>query len=166
MNLDDVKSILHVPDDLVWQCSDDTGPVTEALKKDNMADATPVLYNMIKSEKDGKPKYRALLYTGDFDLVCGFMGTEIILNDMEWKYQEQWKNLRRRVWVDPPTQTLGYIKSCHNLTQINIPGAGHLVPMNKPLVSRMMINTWLFQQEFPAYDPLKKEKGWKDFHVK
>lgn len=167
MNMDDVKSLLHVPDDIEWQFADNAGPVTEALKYDGMANAAPVLYDMIKAETDdGKPQYRVLMYTGEFDLVCGFMGTEVLLNEMDWQYREEWLNLRRRVWVDPPMKTLGYIKSCHNLTQVSIPMAGHMIPLNRPMVSRMMAYKWLHKQDFPGYDPLEDEKQWKDFHVK
>jgi carboxypeptidase C (cathepsin A) len=94
--------------------------------------------------------------------ACGFTGTENILQKLkssdgeEWKYQYEWNRLKRDVWVTPPSATNGFVKSYANLTQAVIPGAGHLVPMNKPVVSREMLYTWLFDNDdYPGYEPLE-----------
>jgi carboxypeptidase C (cathepsin A) len=156
-----VKECLHVDDSVTWVTADDEGPVTEALVDDAMADAAHLLPALFKN-------YRVLMYTGNFDLICGFTGTEYILwnldrfsadNQQEWVkgWLEKWRTLHRKVWVLPPNQTLGYIKHYENVTQVNIPRAGHLVPIAQPEVSRTMINKWIFKRPFPAYDPLEKK---------
>ncbi|NIM13994.1 MAG: hypothetical protein GTO45_18265 [Candidatus Aminicenantes bacterium] len=156
-----VKECLHVDDSITWVTADDEGPVTEALVDDAMADAAHLLPALFKN-------YRVLMYTGNFDLICGFTGTEYILwnldrfspdRQQEWvkRWLEKWRTLHRKVWVLPPNQTLGYIKHYDNVTQVNIPQAGHLVPIAQPEVSRTMINNWIFKRPFPAYDPLEKK---------
>lgn len=159
MNFDPVKEALHVPNNLTWVTADDSGPVTDALAKDNMKDVTPLFPPLLEEEDDkGKPKYRLIFYTGNFDMsACGFTGTEKILRDLKWKDQDEWNKLPRRVWVTPPSSVNGFVKSCANLTQVAIPGAGHLVPMNKPMVSREMLYTWLFNNgDYPGYEPLEQ----------
>jgi len=150
LNLSVVKQALHVPDAVQWVCSDDEGPVTENLIDDNMADMTFLFPPLLEE------KYRVLLYTGNFDMSCGFTGTEKILYDLVWPYQNEWQNLDRKVWVLPPDKTLGYVKAYKNLMQVVVVGAGHLVPMNKPQVSRSMIYNWLFDREFPGKVPCIK----------
>lgn len=146
LKLPAVKQALHVPENIEWKCSDDEGPVATALKDDIMQDMNllPALLG------DGN---RILMYTGNFDMSCGYAGTEKILHDLDWEYQSEWQGLDRKVWVLPPDKTLGYVKSCKNLTQVVIPDAGHLVPIDRPLVSRTMMYNWLFEREFTGYLP-------------
>ena len=153
LNLPAVKMAIHVPDNIEWQCSDDEGPVADNLVNDIMADMT-YLFPILLAEG-----YRILMYTGNFDMSCGFVGTERIFYDLDWKDQSKWQDLDRKVWVLPPDKTLGYIKSYENLTQVVIPDAGHLAPIDKPLVSRNMIYNWLFGREFPSRTPIIEENS-------
>jgi vitellogenic carboxypeptidase-like protein len=156
-----VKKCLNVPDFVTWVTADDEGPVTKALAVDAMADAAYLLPALFKN-------YRVLMYTGNFDLICGFTGTEYFLwnldqfspdSQQKWVkgWLKGWRQQHREVWVLPPNQTLGYSKHFDNVTQVNIPQAGHLVPIAQPEVSRAMINNWIFKRPFPAYDPLEKK---------
>ncbi len=156
LNTDGVKDALHIPGQDKWVTADDSGPVTEALKADNMQDITPLFPALLNATDGEESKYRLLFYTGNFDMsACGFTGTENILQALDWNHQEEWKALKRKVWVTPPSATIGFVKSFANLTQVVVPGAGHLVPMNRPKVSLKMLNTWLFDSgKFPAYEPL------------
>lgn len=147
LNRPSVKQAINVPSEMIWQCADDEGPVTEALIADNMTDSTGLLPDLVKHP------YRMLFYDGNFDLACGYTGTEKILQDMPWDHQEAWRNLDREVWVDPPSQTIGYYKTLENLTQVLIYGAGHLVPSDQPLPSRLMLYNWIFERPFHTYLP-------------
>jgi vitellogenic carboxypeptidase-like protein len=156
-----VKSCIHVPEHVEWKFADAEGPVSENLKSDLMASVTDLFPELVNFEKDQAPAYKLLFYTGNFDMSCGFTGTEQILRNMKWKHGEQWLNLKRRVWYKTDDQgnkqSLGCIKSYRNLTQIEIPMSGHQVPMFQPTVSREMIYNWLFGIDFESYDPLQEE---------
>ncbi|MCP4697242.1 MAG: S10 family peptidase [Gammaproteobacteria bacterium] len=165
MNVNAVKDALHIPTNFTWITADNTGPVTEALIKDNMKNVTPLFLPLLdESDDKDSPKYQLLFYTGNFDMsACGFTGTERILQDLKgedqkkWEHQEEWNKLKRKVWVSPPFATNGFVKSFANLTQVVIPGAGHLVPINKPVISREMLYTWLFNKgDYACYEPLKR----------
>jgi vitellogenic carboxypeptidase-like protein len=39
-----------------------------------------------------------------------------------------------------------------NLTQMVIPGSGHMVPSCQPEVSLEMINTFIYGRKFPSYE--------------
>ncbi len=150
LDLPAVKQALHVPNQVQWVCSDDDGLVSEALIEDEMADMTFLFPPLLE-------KYQVLLYTGNFDMSCGFTGTEKILYDLEWPHREEWRALDRKIWVRPPEKTLGYVKALKrkevnlDLLQVVIVGAGHMVPQDQPRVSRSMIYNWLFGLEFPGY---------------
>jgi vitellogenic carboxypeptidase-like protein len=168
LELPGVKDALHVPLSRPWQDADETGPVTDHLIKDyvsNTADYPEIepdgrrfdfsLGHLLdRMDEEGKPELRILLYTGNLDMSCGFQGTEQILSNLKWRHQREWQNLNRKVWVEPHTQTRGYIKYYANLTQIVVPHAGHLVPTNQPETSLMMINHFINREKFPSYLPL------------
>lgn len=145
-NSDATKKALHVPKDVEWKCADDKGPVSKNLEDDNMKDVTGLLPDLIS-------KYRVLLYTGNFDMSCGFSGTEKILQDQRVVPYSEWPQLVRQVWIDPLGKTLGYHKSHQNLTQITIPYAGHMVPMDNAQAARDMIANWVLDRDFTTYPP-------------
>lgn len=161
-----VKAALNVPIDNPFEDNDETGPVTDNLIKDyvsNTADCPtsdrnnnfvfclPKLLN--RKDNEGQA-FRVLIYTGNLDMSCGFMGTETILYNLDWYNKDAWQDLDRQVWAEPKGNTMGYIKSYKNLTQIVIPLSGHLVPTNQPEVSQKMVYNFVFQRTFPAYSPL------------
>lgn len=144
LNSEAVKKALHVPEEVVWQCADNGGPVGAHLAADCMRDMTGLLPPLFEN-------YRSLLYTGDFDMSCGYLGTEHILEAIN--FGGKWNDQKRKIWTMPPDRVLGFVKTFGNLTQIDIPGAGHQVPMFKPAASLEMLNNWIFGKEFPGYFP-------------
>jgi carboxypeptidase C (cathepsin A) len=147
LNHPSVKESLHVPSDIIWQCSDDDGDVAENLREDVFADLDDKIF------EDLFENYRVLMYTGNFDMSCGFTGTELLLKRLGKSPKD------RRIWMDYSGKTLGYVKSFgqgvdRDLTQVVIPNSGHLVPMDKPNISRQMIYNWIFSKRgFPSYLP-------------
>lgn len=154
MNTCAVKKALHVPESHKWITADEAGPVNANLLADVYRDAS-YLYDPLLE------KLRVLFYTGNFDQSCGFMGIEELLQNV-FKYPGKigWHKLKREVWVKPPSQTLGYVKyieqgKVYKLLQVNIPGAGHMVPATQPEAARIMIDNFVFNLDFAAYDPLR-----------
>lgn len=157
-----VKKAINVPYDIIWSFSDASGPVSENLIDDMMASAVKTIPNLIDlKDSNGKPLYSILLYTGSFDMSCGFRGTEEILRKMNWECQENWRNLNRKIWFEQNGDTkltMGCIKQFRNLSQIEIPMAGHQVPMFQPTISRKMIYNWIFDKVFSVYNPLEEKE--------
>ena len=157
--LDAVKKALHVPADVTWTFFDNAGPVSDCLIKDIQKDMTRDFIALL--DECGA---RILFYTGNFDMACGFAGTEEILYNLAWSKQSDWKELDRGIWTDSMENVQGYIKGkltsagdtikdFNNLMQINIPQAGHLVPNARPKVSRRMLYRWIFNDGFPVTFP-------------
>jgi len=173
--LDAVKEALHVPVDQPWNCADETGPVTKALMKDFMTPSSQKsLEPMLDKVVDGKPVYRVLIYTGNLDMSCGIAGTEAMLWNLKWDHTDDWRNKTvRQVWASPrstrllpqehryravPGHTKGFVKQCANLTQIVVPGSGHMVPSCQPEVSLEMINLFIYGKDCPSYETPIAEK--------
>jgi carboxypeptidase C (cathepsin A) len=168
--LEAVKTALNLPEDQEWNCADETGPVTDHLIEDFMTDSSQESLPPLLHQKDekGKLAYRVMLYTGNLDMSCGVAGTEEILQKLDWKHGDDWRNkVKREVWASPrctwpkppehkyhvvPGTTKGFVKSCENLTQMVIPRSGHMVPSCRPGVSLEMINTFIHDRKFPTYE--------------
>ena len=149
LSCDNVKKAIYAKGD--WQFADASSIVADNLMDDLETDVTGLFPELIK-------KYRMLFYTGNFDMSCGYSGTEQILQS--WNYEKKWTGLIRKVWTKeqpagtgdlPPT--LGYVNDLNNLSQVVIPDSGHQVPVSKPIASLLMINNWVFKQEFNGYLP-------------
>jgi vitellogenic carboxypeptidase-like protein len=148
-----VKKALGLSPCRQWTFADNAGPVAASLAKDVYQDSTSLYEYLLDNN------IRILCYTGNFDMSCGFMGTEEILQKLKWSRRHDWGKLKRKVWVDSHVKTLGYVKylkknNQYQLMQVNVVGAGHQVPYYKPQVSRAMVYNWIFGREFSTYDPL------------
>lgn len=179
-----VKRCFNVPASVTWECADDSGPVGDALAARiilPVCDLIPLLVDFpatadaIIAWHDGagtqahrRPAtepYQMLFYTGMFDMSCGFAGTDRMLRSMRWRGQDKWAHAVRGVWYtegdvgargEPARLTQGCVKHVENLTQIEIPQAGHMVPLDQPRIARNMIYRFIWGTGFPSYDPLAR----------
>ncbi|MET2716115.1 MULTISPECIES: S10 family serine carboxypeptidase-like protein [Streptomyces] len=153
LGTDAVKDALHVPRHVPWEFHDNTGPVAQHLAVDNMQDCSDK-YRAIMD------RYRALLYTGNFDTACGYRSTEEILDDIMDKrgLRAEWRDAPRLIWTQAQGNPKGFVRSHGQLTQVSVPDSGHEVPAYQPEICREMLYNWLFDRPFHGYDPLKAGK--------
>ncbi|KAM8946654.1 lysosomal protective protein-like [Pelodytes ibericus] len=91
-------------------------------------------------------KYRILVYNGDVDMACNFLGDQWFVDSLGQKLQVQ-----RRPWLydDGDQQQIGgFVKEFSNLTFLTIKGAGHMVPTDKPVASFLMISRYIKNEPF------------------
>lgn len=172
-----VKDCFNVPPTVTWDCRDESGPVSDALVDDIMRPVDDLIAMLVDfpataqqiiewhdpdagtdapAGPSASDKLKMLFYTGTFDLSCGFMGTEHLLRDMQWSGHNDWSRLNRRVWSPSGTKdtaTQGCVKQFDNLTQVEIPKAGHMIPLSQPAINRDMIYRWIQGLPLPTYDP-------------
>jgi len=157
-NTDSVKSALNVHSQRTWQCADNSGPVSQNLESDILKNVTPLFPHLLKAESNQEDTksaaYRLLFYIGNFDMSCGYQGTEFMLNHISWAHKETWLTAPRKVWAYPGNKTRGYVKEVANLTQATIPDAGHMVPLTRPTIMRELLYNFIFRHPFPGYYPL------------
>ena len=44
---------------------------------------------------------RVLFYNGVYDLICNHLGTEKLLNALDWGGKTAWQSARKRIWNSP-----------------------------------------------------------------
>lgn len=82
--------------------------------------------------------YLTLVYSGDQDFVCNWYGGRSWTENLDWKYQTQFKNQDFKVWnVD--NKAAGELREYNNLKFLRVYQAGHMVPMDQPAVSLAML---------------------------
>uniref|UniRef100_A0A8C5AKP5 Carboxypeptidase n=1 Tax=Gadus morhua TaxID=8049 RepID=A0A8C5AKP5_GADMO len=90
--------------------------------------------------------YRVLVYNGDVDMACNFMGDEWFVESLQQKVDVQ-----RRTWTyqdKAGLQVGGFVKEFCNLAFLTIKGSGHMVPTDKPAAAYTMFSRFLLRQPF------------------
>lgn len=118
LNRGDVRKALHIPDTLPsWDiCSDDVGAhykIVYATMKD--------VYLKLLSVG-----LRALVYNGDTDMACNFLGDQWFVEDLGLKATSKYQT-----WVHND-QIAGFSQQFGNITFLTVKGAGHMVPQWAP----------------------------------
>jgi len=133
MNSDVVKKALHIASDLPrWElCSDE---VSAGYSREFQTMVK--FYSMLMSSAK---KPRILLYNGDIDMACNFLGDEWFVDDLGRKLV-----VERRPWLvkdkDGYNQIAGYVKQFERISFLTVKGAGHMVPSDKPKEAFEMFN--------------------------
>merc|ERR1711962_759057 len=80
---------------------------------------------------------KGLVYNGDWDMVCNFLGNEWFLENLELTEAEAY-----REWYYGD-QVAGFVKRWENLDFVTVKGAGHMVPEDRPGQSLKMIYNFI-----------------------
>lgn len=109
-----------------------------------------------------------LLFSGDKDLICNHVGTESIINNLEWnggKGMEvspgTWAPRRQWTFED---EAAGYWQEARNLTYVVFYNSSHMVPFDYPRRTRDMLDRFMGVDiagigGMPANSRLDGEKG-------
>jgi carboxypeptidase C (cathepsin A) len=69
---------------------------------------------------------RVLLYAGSYDLICNWVGNEIMSRSLEWTGQDAYGKAEMKEWMVDGRKA-GKVRSYGPLTFATIYAAGHLV---------------------------------------
>ncbi|POM80013.1 Serine protease family S10 [Phytophthora palmivora] len=93
---------------------------------------------------------RVLIYAGDADLMCNWIGNRAWTLDLDWQGKIGYNAAEERTFIahDPllPESSdidAGVVRSFENFAFVRVYDAGHMVPMNQPAVSLDLINRFL-----------------------
>ncbi|XP_023233629.1 lysosomal protective protein-like isoform X1 [Centruroides sculpturatus] len=133
LNQQSVREALHIPSNVQrWDiCSLDVEIGYQRL------------YNTMKPQVTkliNSGKLRGLIYNGDVDMACNFLGDQWFVDDLSFKVTSEYK------YWEFNDQIAGYYKKFGNLTYMTIKGSGHMVPQDKPGPAFKMISSFLYQK--------------------
>uniref|UniRef100_A0A7E4VLI3 Carboxypeptidase n=1 Tax=Panagrellus redivivus TaxID=6233 RepID=A0A7E4VLI3_PANRE len=145
LNRDDVKTALHLTDyakKIHWVDCVDTGSYTQ-----QNPDTTPVFLKLLSWSGN----LRILLYNGDTDAVCNFLGDQWfadrlplarVTNRTDWHFASTSDGVRE---VAGSQKRFSAVKSKAILDVVTVKGSGHMVPQDRPgpmfqLLANFLVN--------------------------
>ncbi|XP_039591794.1 lysosomal protective protein [Polypterus senegalus] len=134
-----VKQALHIsPEAQDWQiCSAEVNLKYVRLYKDVRDQYLKLL---------GALKYRILVYNGDVDMACNFLGDQWFVESLQQKVQ-----VNRRTWLynnGQNQQVGGFVKEFTNLAFVTVKGSGHMVPTDRPIAAFTMFSRFLKNEPY------------------
>ena len=84
---------------------------------------------------------RVLIYAGEVDFICNWLGNQAWTQAMKWPHQGEYNTTKPIGWkVDG--KEAGTMQSSHNFTFLRVYDAGHMVPRDQPAVAQAMIEAF------------------------
>ncbi|KAK6163419.1 hypothetical protein DH2020_000283 [Rehmannia glutinosa] len=85
---------------------------------------------------------KLLVYAGEYDLICNWLGNSRWVHAMEWSGQKQFVAAKTSPFSVDGVEA-GLHKSYGPLTFLKVHDAGHMVPMDQPKASLEMLSRWM-----------------------
>ncbi|XVF68513.1 hypothetical protein PTKIN_Ptkin11bG0008700 [Pterospermum kingtungense] len=133
LNLKSVKTALGVGNIEFVSCS---SVVYEAMITDWMRNFAVGIPELLE---DG---IKVLIYAGEYDLICNWLGNSKWVHAMAWSGQKQFGEAPTVRFVVDGEET-GQLKSHGPLAFLKVHDAGHMVPMDQPKASLQMLQEWM-----------------------
>lgn len=85
-----------------------------------------------------------LLYSGDKDYICNWLGNHAWSDELDWKFKDQFQISPLKPFLSKETgEVAGEVKNYGPLTFLRVYDAGHMVPYDQPERSLEMVNRWI-----------------------
>ncbi|KAF2150780.1 carboxypeptidase Y-like protein A [Myriangium duriaei CBS 260.36] len=85
-----------------------------------------------------------LIYAGDADFICNWLGNLAWTNALEWPGQKAYQKAELEdLKTLGDEKNIGSVKSAGNFTFMRLHAGGHMVPYDQPEPSLQMLNRWL-----------------------
>lgn len=104
---------------------------------------------------------RVLIYAGDVDYVCNWMGNKAWTMELPWSGHNEFSTAEDYTWTYGDNTAGGAVRSAPaaqgsgSMTFLQVYEAGHMVPMDQPEAALSMLNTFLRNEPFVAADAAK-----------
>ncbi|KAF6166945.1 hypothetical protein GIB67_037458 [Kingdonia uniflora] len=84
---------------------------------------------------------KLLIYAGEYDLICNWLGNSRWVHAMEWSSQKQFVGSPTVPFVVDGAEA-GQMKNYGPLSFLKVHDAGHMVPMDQPKAALEMLKRW------------------------
>jgi len=95
------------------------------------------------------PDLKVILYSGQNDIICNTVGTYNYIANLEWNGVPGFINSKKQILKVSNGTVAGNYKNYKQFTFAVIYGAGHMVPMDQPESSQLMLDMFI-QGKFSA----------------
>lgn len=135
LNQDIIREALGVAKGTKW--SNCNGTVGDHMAKFDWAkNAAPQLVDLLNND------VKVLMYHGDLDFICNWVGGEKAIDGVEWYGQHTWK---QAAWKN---KGYGLHRKFRSLEFIKFSNAGHMVPMDQPAHALEMMAEFISSPDY------------------
>ena len=92
-------------------------------------------------------KIRVLVYAGEMDYICNYMGNKAWTLQLEWPGKAAFVAAGDHKWL-VEGKPAGLARSAEGFTFLQVFAAGHMVPLDQPLNSLAMFRSFLSDEPF------------------
>lgn len=135
LNLPATREALHVSTDAkTWQsCNNAVNArfVDDWMRRFDQPNVHALLENDV----------RVLIYAGDADFICNFMGNQAWTLALEWSGKDAFNAAPVSPWSVDGVEA-GLVRSADGFTFLRVYNAGHMVPMDQPSAALALLNTF------------------------
>ncbi|KAI8901035.1 Alpha/Beta hydrolase protein [Globomyces pollinis-pini] len=101
----------------------------------------PIVHGIPQLLEEG---IQILIYAGDADWTCNWIGNKAWTLDLPWSGQEAFQNAEDVLWVSNITKRpAGEVRTAGNFTFMRVYESSHFVPLDQPEHSLEFINKWI-----------------------
>jgi len=137
LNLENTKKALHVsPKSAEWVTCNDA--INGKFAVDEMENFAPQVTDLLEGG------IHVLIYAGDADFICNYMGNKAWTMALDWKFQDAFNNAKDHEWGEKT----GLARTSNGFTFLQVYDAGHMVPTDQPEVALSMITMFMKGKEF------------------
>ena len=133
LNLESTKQALNVDESHSHSWEACNFGINSKFRTDWMKDFSHYVTDLLEA---GFP---ALIYAGDVDFICNYLGNEAWTKDLEWSHKDDFNAAGSHDWENGA----GVARSSSGLTFLQVVDGGHMVPADQPEVSLTMLKTFL-----------------------
>ncbi|GJN07459.1 hypothetical protein PR202_ga25292 [Eleusine coracana subsp. coracana] len=98
---------------------------------------------------------KVLIYAGEYDLICNWLGNSRWVNSMEWSGKEAFVSSSEKPFTVDGKEA-GVLKSHGPLSFLKVHDAGHMVPMDQPKAALEMLKKWTSGNLSEPYSSFQK----------
>lgn len=132
----DVKTALGVPANRHWSDCNRAVALSFELSGDWMQSFQTKIQDQLAAG------IRVLIYAGDQDYICNWLGNRAWTNELKWPGQSAFAGAGTKPWVVSGAEA-GTIQTAKNLTFLRVYDAGHMVPRDQPAEALAMVKSFL-----------------------
>ena len=89
-----------------------------------------------------KAGLRVLIYAGDVDYICNWLGNKKWTLAMDWPHKSDFNSAEDKEY-QVAGQVAGRLRSSNGFHFMQVYQAGHMVPMDQPAVANQMLNDFI-----------------------
>jgi cathepsin A (carboxypeptidase C) len=138
LNLESTKKALNVDENHSHSWEACNFGINMKFHVDWMKDFSHLVADLLN---DGYP---CLIYAGDVDFICNYLGNEAWTKSFEWHGKDAFNAAEVHEWGDGA----GLARSSSGLTFLQVVDGGHMVPSDQPEVSLTMLESFLNGTQF------------------